>query len=851
MKTGLRTILAVSMAVLASATVIAAGASGASAGTQSPREIYQALNDLRVDPSRIYAVSELRLRREGVNLTFSDGTIGFLQAYEGRVTGVVFSGRGHVSANLRDPAEKQSLAHFLGVPLLDQTFSGAYIRFDDGSADEIFDQLRHNGSAPVKDDNFVATWNRSMANLNPDESARLLLDLVSDTPAPFFYAELLDERLGGFDILVDSRRTDSVMIGQDRWVNGTRFYDVWASFPGTDTPAPPGPTFAPVSYTIDTTIETDRTLQATTTIELRAERGGEQGVALELSRFLKVQSAQDADGHPLDFLQNETLNRDQLGERGNDFVFVFLPERARTGQTYRIRLSYRGSVISDADDGVYFVGDRGAWYPHGGSMGQFATYDTTFRWPRKLQLVATGEKMDEREDGTQRVGRWHSDGLAPIAGFNLGEYIVENMETASGVKIEVAANPALQNLIAQHMRPQSIVGQEAPIATGPHRRASAPPVFAEEMAIPAASALREVGQEIADAIRFEQQWMGPFPYHRLVVSQAPGAVGRGFPGLVYLPSLSFVPVVEQQSAGMTQNSQQSLNAIVPFHEVAHQWWGNVVGWENYRDQWLTEGLANYVALVGADAEKPGSHLLAQWLDRYRKILTSPSSAGQGDQKGDRQHFQQAGQKDDTTSTPDDAGPLVHGFRLNSSRDPDAYQKVIYGKGTWVFHMLRTMMQDPGSKNSDERFVKLLRGLLESYRYRALTTDEFQKAVERVMTPAMAIEGGRSMDWFFEQYVKSTGVPTYEVKYSVHPVAKGFQVRGKLIQRNVPDSFVLRVPLYSQGQGAKPVLLGRVITSGEETPFQFVSAAPPKKLLIDPQMTLLCVSSAASSSTSAE
>jgi hypothetical protein len=839
MQIGLRTFLAACMAVVATTGVTATGVSRALAATQSPREIYQALNALRVDASQIYAVNELRLRRDGVNFTFSDGTIGFLEAYEGRVTGVVFSGRGHVSANLRDPAEKQSLAHFLGVPLLDQTFSGAYIRFDDGSADEILNQLRHNGTTPRKDDDFAATWNKAFANLNPDESARLLLDWVAETPAPFFYAELLDERVGAFDILVDSRKTDSVLIGQDRWAGGNRYYDVWASFQGTDTLAPPPRAFVPVSYSIDTTIEGDRTLQGTTTIELRADRGGERGVALELSRFLTVQSAQDAEGHAIDFLQNETLSRNQLAGRGNDFLFVFLPERARAGQTYRIRMSYRGNAMSDSGNGVYFVGDRGAWYPHVGSMGQFAAYDTTFRWPRKLQLVATGEKMEEREEGDQRVGRWHSEGLAPIAGFNLGEYTVENIETASGVKIEVAANPALENLIAQHLHSQSIVGQEPSVPSAPHRRAGAPPVFSEAMSIPAAGALREVGQEIADAIRFEQQWMGPFPYHRLAVTQAPGAVGQGFPGLVYLPSLSFVPAIEQRSAGLTENSQESLNAIVPFHEVAHQWWGNVVGWDNYRDQWLTEGLANYVALVGADAEKPSSHVLAQWLERYRKTLTSPSTTGKSDEK------------DDEKITPDDAGPLVHGFRLDSSRDPDAYQKVIYGKGTWVFHMLRMMLQDPGSKNPDERFIKLLRGLLESYRYRALTTDEFQKAVERIMTPAMAIEGGHSMDWFFEQYVKSTGVPSYEVKYSVRPVAKGFQVRGKLIQKNVPDSFALRVPIYSQGPGAKPVLLGRVVTSGEETPFQFVSVASPKKLLIDPQLTLLCVSSTASSSASSE
>jgi len=80
----------------------------------------------------------------------------------------------------------------------------------------------------------------------------------------------------------------------------------------------------------------------------------------------------------------------------------------------------------------------------------------------------------------------------------------------------------------------------------------------------------------------------------------------GLPGLLYLPSLSFLPDTTQQRVGMSGNTKEALNVIIPYHEVAHQWWGNVVGWDSYRDQWITEGLANYIALVGADAEKPAT-----------------------------------------------------------------------------------------------------------------------------------------------------------------------------------------------------------------------------------------------------
>jgi hypothetical protein len=796
--------------------------------TRGPKEIYKALTDLRVDTAQIYAVSEIRLRRDAVSLIFSEGIMGFLQAYDGRVTGAVFSGRGHVSANLRDPAEKQSLVHFLGVPLLDQSFSGAYLRFDDGSGEEILDQLHRVGASPISADEFAGTWDKSVANLNADHSARLVMDWVAETPVPFFCAELVDERLGSFDVLIDGRRTDTVMIGQDRWAAGIHYYDVWASFPGPNSPPPAPPAFVPVSYTIDTTIENDKTLEGETTLEFRAGGSGDRAIVLEMSRYLTVQSTQDADGHALEFFQNESLSQNQVAQRGNDTVVVFLPEPPQAGQTYRIRLAYRGSVISDAGNGVYFVGSRGIWYPHLGGMAQFALFDTTFHWPRKLRLVATGQKVEEREEGEHRVGHWRSEGPAVLAGFNLGDYRIENIDTVEGVKIEMATNSALERAIADRLRSQQTEGQIPPAPMRRNRRIRPSVNFAEEPPALLAGPLREVGQEIADAVRFGKQWMGPFPFQQLAVSQVPGTVGQGFPGLLYLPSLSFLPELSQQRVGMSGDMQEALNEIIPYHEVAHQWWGNVVAWNSYRDQWLTEGLANYIALVGADAEKPGDHLLTHWLDRYRKDLTS----------------RVPGQE----SIVDEAGPLVHGMRLNSSHDPDAYTKIIYGKGAWVFHMLRMMLQDPASKNPDEKFIALLHALMESHRFGALTTDDLQKAVERVMTPAMALEGGHSMDWFFEQFVRSTGVPAYELEYSVRPGPKGFFVRGMLTQKDVPDDFVLSVPIYGQAQGSKPALLGNVVTSGEQTSFQFTTAALPKRLLIDPQMTVLCVSPSSSSPT---
>jgi hypothetical protein len=113
-------------------------------------------------------------------------------------------------------------------------------------------------------------------------------------------------------------------------------------------------------------------------------------------------------------------------------------------------------------------------------------------------------------------------------------------------------------------------------------------------------------------------------------------------------------------------------------------------------------------------------------------------------------------------------------------------------------------------------------------------------VEAVMTPAMDLEGGRSMEWFFEEWVRGTGIPHYRVEFTAHHTEKGYQIRGKLFQTGVPRSFIASVPLYSGGAG-HGVLLGTVVTAGPETSFHFVVPTPPRKIVVDPRMTLLCTS----------
>ncbi|MGH9712447.1 MAG: M1 family aminopeptidase [Candidatus Acidiferrales bacterium] len=784
-----------------------------------PRALYQALNALRPDSAHVYSVQELNLRRDIINIRLVDGKLAFLQALDGRVTGAVFTGHGHIFATPHDPGERQSLARFLGVPLVDQTFTRAYFRFTDDTETEIKQQLESTRATAASDPPFTESWEPVVADLNPWHSLRIMFDLLSTNPQPYFYTGIESENVGPFDVLVDSRRDEQVLLGQPHFINGARFYDTWASFRSLDAPKTRIEEFAPLDYRVETAIADDLSLEGKTTLHIRDVRAGEQIVALELSRNLAVEGVKLADGRPLVYFQNEDMSRRDILRQGNDSLLVVLPTAATSGEEFRMEVKYRGSVISQAGNGVEFVGEHGTWYAHIGGGDHFVPFDLSFRWPKRFKLVATGTKVESQEEGDSKSGRWRSDVPFSVAGFNLGEY---KMETAGGdrPKIRLYANQQLEDAILQLLRRGAPTSNRVvpPALRSPRDPGRFAPTPEPPVPNPAA-VLKRLGTQVADSIQFFETLNGPFPFDHLDVSQIPGSFGQGWPGLVYLSTIVFMTPEAQEQAGLAERTQEEARELMPFHEVVHQWWGNVVGAAIYRDAWIEEGLANYLSLMYADYRKPGEHRLTEWLEHYRAALAAAVP--------------------ESTRIVGDAGPLTFGYRLISSRVPTAYETITYGKGTWVIHMLREMLRTPGASDPDEHFRELLKSILTEYRFRTLSTEDFRRALERRMTPAMDLESTRSMDWFFAEWVRGTGIPHYTVDFQAKPHGREYLVTGNLLQTGVDDIFTGAVPLYAGKPGGKLERLGVVVTTGPETSFRFVAHSRPPRILVDPYLTILC------------
>jgi hypothetical protein len=333
-----------------------------------------------------------------------------------------------------------------------------------------------------------------------------------------------------------------------------------------------------------------------------------------------------------------------------------------------------------------------------------------------------------------------------------------------------------------------------------------------------------VADKAAQAVDFFTQRFGPFPYSSLELTQMPGQMSQGWPGLIFLSSFAFLTPGEEADLHLDPLQAAFRRLVLP-HETAHQWWGDLVGWRSYRDQWIVEALANYSALMLLETQNPAE--FRKILDEYRADLLQRNKEGEPLR---------------------DAGPVTLGLRLNSSHFPNGYEAISYGRGTWLFHMLRHMLLDAetkqtgkgarGSSGLDEPFVRGLRKLRERYAGKDISTSELLAVFEEDLPPSLWYEGRRSLDWFQQAWVQGTAVPHFSLQsVKFLPKTSGTLVSGVIVQKEGPSDLVTAVPVYGVLNG-RPTLLGQVFVDGLETSFRLSAPPGTKKVVLDPKQTLL-------------
>jgi hypothetical protein len=764
--------------------------------------LFRELLNPAFDPKDVYQVREVSILREDLHISISDGTIAIMRGVDGHVTGAVFEGVGEVLLVPPNRAERTSLALFTGSAVLEQRFQSAYFRFAD---DALVEELRSGFRSPLQMDEaqeFISRWQEPARQLARADALPILQGLTAskDPAAPnASVSQFLHLRIGGtavgiVDLFYDTNVSEQISVAQANVVNNAAYYDTWTSFPmrsvrqtaGEEDPATHA-NFEMSDYVLRVKVQPPSDLSGEAEFTLTPRRSGQRTVVLELSRYLKLAEAR-ANGAPVEFIQNEAMSGSELARRGDDLIGIVLPQPLVKDRPVRLSFKYSGPVMFNAGGELIYVGSRGIWYPNVGPV--FSSFDITFEYPSDWSVVATGKQVSSTVVNGKRTTRFVTDKPISRAGFNLGKFA-----TAAA-----NAGPVTIHAYGGRNVEQALAGAEA--------RAGKRPDPSREA--------QQIADQAANTVQYLSAQLDPFPYSNLEITQLPGLLSQSWPGLVYLSSTAFLSPDERRALGIRDPYVELLlSRLMLSHETAHQWWGDAVDWVSYRDEWIVEALANYSALMMLEQQHPGDMKTA--LDYYRSELLRETKNG----------------------IIADAGPVTLGRRLASSKFPDAYERVMYGRGTWLIHMLRTMLREASKEKNDALFFSALKGLLAASPSHKLSTLDLQRAFEQVMPAALNYEGHKSLDWFFDSWINGNAIPRFSLlKVRMTPVGNKLKINGTLLQDHSAPDMVTAIPIYAVDPAGKSQFLAFVFADDAKTDFTLTAPAGTKEIVIDPDETVL-------------
>jgi Peptidase family M1 domain len=773
-------------------------------------DLAKAIGEISLDPGECYRVREVTIVKEDARFYLTDGYLIFAKPVAGARVAALFTSEvdgGDAEVLLMPPSrsERRSLASYTGSPNMDEHFDSAAFIFSDDSFREITAGLAGNPfnrklaeMGPVMADK----WSSTVRNIANSFETRLVLDLLSAHPPGFFAATLHSKKAGNFDITYDPTASEQMLVGQVAHRDGKPYLDIWTSFEALSLRngkmKPALSRFVLHDYRIDAALDPELSLHVVTKVKMKTARA-EAVLPFEISPRMRVNEA-TIDGVPAEIHRGESMRSNLILNNGND-LFLLVPARPlEAGRDYEIEFHGEGLIIANAGNRVYYVGARANWYPRAGL--QFATYDLKFRYPRDLDLVTPGDVIEDKNEGEFRITRRRTAAPIRFAGFNLGAY-ERTRVTRGGYTVEVCANRGVER--ALEPKPMSMP-QPLPQQPTYGRRRGQPIELPQAGPMPAppprpTSALQELASEIASELEFMSQRFGPPPLKVLTVSPVPGTFGQGFPGLIYLSTLSYLA---PSMPSMSPREQAFFTELLHAHETAHQWWGNIVTADGYHDGWLMEALANYSSLLYLEKRK-GARTVDTMLNEYRDSLLKKLPSG---------------------GTEDSAGAIVMGPRLASSLSPDAWKHIVYGKGSWILHMLRRRM-------GDEKFLAMLAELRRRYQWKSITTDEFRQLAAGFLPPKSP---DPKLEAFFDVWVYGTGIPHLKMTWSVKGKAPALRVTGTLTQTDVADDFSVPVPI--EIQFAKGKQIHWVQSADEPVSFSVAVRQAPAKVLLDPAMSVL-------------
>jgi hypothetical protein len=791
--------------VTLSCATIAGGAVRADehAGTGKGAAVYGQLKAFELGFRSVRA-ENLVLKKDRITLTFRDGMLYFPAPLEGKVRGAVFLGTGSFQAAVPpNDFERDNVRRLLKADEVASDFRTAVLRFTDDTFSVLGEGSGQGSAPPPAAIKLAAELDaRVLEETGANLSARQLVSILNQESPGFFFGEVDGGHRGRFAFLLDAQSRIPVAnfeinAGERGLIyafdKSTWAPDVWMAFHGEDEYRQGTAQYADADdlilvprygMEVDVT-EPSKMLNLTAHMECVSRSDhltaipmvvGEDLDYLEDQRKKKqlhVISAHAADGTAIETMQ-------EPWEGG--FTLV-LPTPVGKGQKFTLEISVTGQFMFQAEmGGIFFPLRATTWYPRHGYLRR-SVYDVRFRHRRKDVVASIGTVIrDEAIPNAKdvRLTEFFLDQPVALTSFSLGEYEVHK---------DVA---------------KMADGRSLPIEF--YSMGSSRAAIKEDFIL----------AELSNSVRYFSSVFGEYPYPVFRGVFHPFDYGQGFPTTLMIPSTDRATATTYQFIA---------------HETSHQWWGDSVLWRSYRDQWLSEGFAEYSGLLYTQIrDKTSSE--KELIERARESLKNPPQNLTGIGKGRLV----------------DVGPLVMGHRLSTRETGGAYTALIYNKGALVLRMLHFLFTDPQTGDG-KPFFDMMADFVRQHANGAASTDDFFAVVNaHVGETALARKFGyKDLNWFYRQWVLETYLPTYRLTYELEDQADGsVLLKGTLAQDGIPDTerWFMPLPLsVTLSKGTKGIV--PIAVQGKESPIRVKLPGRPQKVELDPGLWVLSEKTSAS------
>jgi len=722
----------------------------------------------------VATVNGLAIQRDAAIFKFNKGEIYFLSPIEGRYTAAVFLGDMEMSIVPPTPVERRSLGIFMGTKEVSEHFTRLVMRFSDNTFDEIkaspaVQMGTAGGQASRARDAYHEIQSLMRKDVHRNLDLRTLGDLLTPQRPGFFWGFPGGGRFDRLAFVVDPLSLPQVAPEQVALYSFSETDGgIWTSFSlrseyekNIDLNAVDRRLFDITRHEIDATIRGTRIL-ASDQITLKSLAAGTRVLPFDLYKTLRVSRVRDEQGRELTFIQED---KDEDADFG-----VILPQALEAGQTLKLTVEYQGDeAIKDSGGGNYILLPRSSWYPNNSAaFGDRAVVDMTFHYPKDLIFVGTGSPAGpEQLEGEQKVVKWTSGSTElAVVGFNLGKFTKKELQDKeTGYGLEFYANKEVPDEMKQFQLMLDDLARDKWHMTGITGNINT-------------TGMADVAlNDTQNATRIFSAYFGKLPYGRIAMTQQPAwNFGQAWPTLIYMPYFAFLDSTHRTQLMGASGGNDTFWRYVGPHEVAHQWWGHIVGWDSYRDQWMSEGFAEFSTSLYVQYVRKDMAKFHEFWEGQRKMITEATPATKG-------------------RKPYTVGPVTQGYRLESGKTPNIARSMIYPKGAYILHMIRMMMFDHRG-GGDARFREMMTDFVKTNFNKSASTEDFKRAVEKYMTPQMDVDRNGRMDWFFNAWVYGIEIPAYKLDYQT-----GTSPDGKLLltvhvtQSGVSDEFKMLVPIY--------------------------------------------------------